>query len=78
MRTHGSELTPPGSPLTVVLELAPNRKPVEGSARSGQGEPLAFIGWMELVAALESMLEEASPPLSGSPDPIGEEREALS
>jgi hypothetical protein len=55
------DVTEAANPLTVVLELAPVREPIEGRVRSDVGEPRAFVGWMELVAALESMLEKASP-----------------
>lgn len=48
-------------PLRLVLELAPNRRPVEGSVRWGRDEARAFTGWMELVAALESVLERTPP-----------------
>jgi hypothetical protein len=46
-------LTRADEPLTVVLELASDREPVEGSVRIRPGETRAFTGWMELVAALE-------------------------
>ena len=48
-------------PLRLMLELAPNRQPVEGSVRWGRDEARAFTGWMELVAALEWIVERTVP-----------------
>lgn len=58
-------MIPAVEPLCLVLEVAPNREPVEGSILFGPGEARAFTGWMELVAALESVIEGRDPRLEG-------------
>jgi hypothetical protein len=58
----------------VVLELSKG-EPVEGSLMAGDGPARNFSGWMELVAALQSVLEEAVPPPDGrDADPLSVEQ----
>jgi hypothetical protein len=43
----------------VILELG-SGEPVEGFLVADDGPPRAFSGWMELVAVLQSVLDEAA------------------
>ena len=40
-------------PIRLQLELQRDGDPIEGRLRSGHGKPVPFIGWLELIAALE-------------------------
>jgi hypothetical protein len=41
-------------PLCLELELRRAGDPIEGRLSSGRGEPVSFIGWLELIAAVEA------------------------
>jgi hypothetical protein len=68
------ELKPAWEPLRLTLELTPNREPIEGSVQLTAEEARPFIGWIELVAALESVLaREGAPAAEDGVNPPAEE-----
>jgi hypothetical protein len=56
--------------LRFQLEVERDRHPIEGSLTDEHGHTVAFTGWLELIAVLETRLTETVP-ASGSPRPGG-------
>jgi hypothetical protein len=43
----------PTEPLRLQIELQPASDPIEGHLAGEHGETVSFIGWLELIAAIE-------------------------
>ncbi len=50
------------SPLHLTLELELAHEPIEGRLSHPGGEPRRFVGYVELIGALEELRTQAPPP----------------
>lgn len=44
--------------LKVTIDVAEERDPLNGSVAADHGDPRQFTGWLELMSALQDILEE--------------------
>ena len=45
--------------VTIGIDLDPGSTPVSGTLRPATGRPIAFTGWIELVATLHEQIAQA-------------------
>lgn len=55
-----------GERIRVVVEMAADGEPIEGTVETDGAVPRAFSGWMELVASLDEARERSSGEMSRS------------
>jgi hypothetical protein len=55
-----------GDTVVIRLELHPVEGSVSGRASDASGAAHEFVGWMGLVAAIDALVPESSPPLEAS------------
>jgi hypothetical protein len=52
--------SPRSEPIRLQLELRSYDDRVEGSVGDGQGEPVPFSSWLELIAAIQRLTGRAT------------------
>jgi hypothetical protein len=55
-----------GETVVIRLELRPVEGSVSGRASDASGTEREFVGWMGLVAAIDALVPESSPPTEAS------------